>query len=138
MDIKASKLMTLHVKVGRPMVVGQTAEGWLSIIPIVGGSFEGQLLRGIVCAGGADWNIVSGSTCHVLARYWLQTNDGEILSITNEGYFSVNHDEQPIRTTPSFSCDMQGKYAFLNGNTYTGELRGGENNIVDITIWKIS
>ena len=138
MELQANILMTLNVRVEQPRIVGQTPEGKLSIIPIIGGTFEGPTLRGEVCPGGADWNTVSGSHCHVLARYWLQTDDGAILSITNEGRFAAEDEAAVIRTTPRFSCDINGRYAFLNNGTYAGELRGGDNNSVNIVIWKLT
>ena len=138
MELQANILMTLNVRVEQPRIVGQTPEGKLSIIPIIGGTFEGPMLRGKVCPGGADWNTVSGSHCHVLARYWLQTDDGTILSITNEGRFAAEDEAAVIRTTPRFSCDINGMYAFLNNGTYAGELRGGDNNSVNIVIWKLT
>ncbi len=138
MELQANILMTLNVRVGQPRIVGQTPEGKLQIIPIIGGTFEGPALRGEVCPGGADWNTVSGSHCHVLARYWLQTDDGEILSITNEGRFEAGDESAVIMTTPSFRSDKQGRYAFLNTGTYAGELRGGDADSVNIVIWKLN
>ncbi len=56
MQLKASLLMKLHVTLGEVQFVGGMTGRELCIIPITGGRFEGPLLRGRVCPGGADWN----------------------------------------------------------------------------------
>jgi hypothetical protein len=56
------------------------------VIPILDGNFKGAGLKGIVLAGGADWQIVhSDGTTEVDARYDLQTDDGSIISVENRG-----------------------------------------------------
>ena len=138
MEMQGAKLLTLHVELDEPRLVGSTPEGKLTIIPIIGGVFEGPRLRGRVCAGGADWNTVSGVLCHVCARYWLETDDGAVIAVLNEGWFSIDGSDAAFRTTPHFTCDTQGKYAFLNAGTYAGQLNGGDNNSVNITVWQLS
>jgi Protein of unknown function (DUF3237) len=138
MELQAIKLLTLHVELDEPRIVGQTPEGKLTIIPIIGGVFEGSGLRGQVCAGGADWNTVSGTHCHVCARYWLETDDGAVISVLNEGWFSFGGNDAAIKTTPHFKCDTESRYAFLNAGTYAGELSGGDKNSVNIVIWKLA
>ncbi len=138
MELQGAKLLTLHVDLDEPRIVGSTPEGILTIIPIIGGVFEGPGLRGRVCAGGADWNTVSGTHCRVCARYWLETDDGAVISVLNEGRFPVDGGDAAITTTPQFTCDTQGKYAFLNTGTYAGQLSGGNGNSVSITVWQIA
>ena len=138
MELQAIRLLTLHVELDEPKTVGQTPEGILTIIPIIGGVFEGSALRGHVCAGGADWNTVSGMHCHVCARYWIETDDGVVISVFNEGWFSAEGNNALIKTTPQFKCDINSKYAFLNSGTYAAELSGGDNNSVNIIIWKLT
>jgi hypothetical protein len=139
MHLDAEKVMSLNVELGDAKVVGQTIEGLLTIIPIIGGTFEGPQLEGRVCAGGADWNtIVSETIAHVHAKYWIETDDHVVISVENEGYIDQLRRDAVIRTTPRFLCDLQSRYAFLAKDTFAGELVGGNNNSVDITIFKLS
>ena len=135
--LEAEKLMELHVELAECRVVGRAAGGRLVIIPITGGTFEGERLRGRVCPGGADWNTAYPDTlCHVSARYWLETDDGAFISIENEGW--LDGGGAVIRTSPRFLADQDGRYAFLNTGAYAGELRGGGERSVDIVIWKLA
>ena len=74
-----------RVKVGAARV---TESGGITrrVIPILEGTFEGPGLKGIVLAGGADWQVVRpDGTTELEARYDLQTDDGAILSVENRG-----------------------------------------------------
>jgi hypothetical protein len=42
------------------MEFGHVAPGRRRVIPILGGTFEGPAVRGIVVPGGADWQIFIG------------------------------------------------------------------------------
>ncbi|MDD2649116.1 MAG: DUF3237 domain-containing protein [Eubacteriales bacterium] len=129
------KLMTLSVDCGEALHVGDTREGRLVIIPITGGSFDGDGLRGEVCSGGADWNAsLPDGTSHVHARYWIKTDDGAIISVDNEGFLTPS--ERRFCTTPRFTCDSSGKYAYLSSLTCLGEL-SVRNGGVTITVWEM-
>ncbi len=131
------RVMTLLVELGPPQAVGQVPEGSLTIIPIVGGTFEGPGLRGRVCAGGADWNVaLPDGRSHVLARYWLQTEAGATLAVENEGLLAANAPESATRTAPRFLCDLNGPYAWLAMGDYTGTLRGVGPACVQVTVWR--
>ncbi len=130
--------MSLHVELGEARVVGRTPEGVLTIIPITGGSFEGPRLKGRVCAGGADWNTARSETiCRAHARYWIETDDGAVISVENEGDIDTARKDAVIRTTPRFRCDLAGRYAFLAKDTFAGELRAGAQGSVDIIIYRL-
>ena len=130
--------MTLHVEVGENLPVGQVPEGKLVIIPITGGTFEGEHLHGRVCPGGADWNItVSDELCHVLARYWIETDDGSVISVENEGWLDLMRPDAALSTNPRFACDLNGPYAYLTRGLFAGELRGFGEHCVEIVVWKL-
>ncbi|MFD0751842.1 DUF3237 domain-containing protein [Mucilaginibacter calamicampi] len=66
--------------------VGTTAKGIRKIVPITGGSFEGPNIKGKVVAGGYDWQLLrSDEVVEIEARYMLQTDDGDLITITNAG-----------------------------------------------------
>jgi len=78
--------MDIHVQVGEPLEVGTTPAGRRRIIPITGGTFAGQRIKGKVLAGGADWQVIDTNyQTQLEARYSLQTEDGAIITVVNRG-----------------------------------------------------
>jgi hypothetical protein len=77
----------VHATLGPATEVGKLANGMVRrIIPVTGGTFEGPGIKGIVLAGGADWQIVTPDGIAVLdARYTLQTDQGHSIYISNKG-----------------------------------------------------
>ncbi len=131
--------MRLHVQIAAPKVVGPTGQGWLQVIPIIGGTFTGSGLSGVVVPGGADWNTArEDGVSHVFAKYLLQTNDGEYIAIENEGLI-VPNSETRIKTRPTFAANVTGKYSDLNGGVYVGELSATPDvsDSVDIVIYRL-
>ena len=66
-------LMVLRLATSATEEIGSTPQGTLSIFPVIGGSFEGERLRGKVLAGGGDWvtpgpTEPSSSTCGSRSR----------------------------------------------------------------------
>ena len=75
-----------RVKVGDPVLIGQTPRGERRMIPILDGEFEGPGLRGRVLPGGADWQVLrSDGVAELLAIYILETDAGERIQVTNRG-----------------------------------------------------
>ena len=76
----------LRVEVAAPVEIGQLAEGRRRIIQILGGAFDGPLLRGSIHAGGADWQLVRADNVAELdARYTLVTDSGVTVYVQNCG-----------------------------------------------------
>ena len=66
--------------------LGNTGKGIRKVIPITGGSFEGPNIKGKVVAGGYDWQLLrADGVVEIDARYILQTDDGGLITITNNG-----------------------------------------------------
>jgi hypothetical protein len=131
--------MRLSVKIAEPELVGPTGQGKLQVIPIVGGTFTGAKINGIVVPGGADWNTTrDDGIAHVFAKYLLETSDGEFIAIENEGLIDPNL-ETVIKTKPTFMANNTGKYRDLDHGIYVGELSGTPNakDSVDIVIYKL-
>jgi hypothetical protein len=76
----------VRAKVAAPIVLGQVPGGTRRIIDVLGGTFEGPKIKGIVRPGGADWQIIrpDGFT-DVDARYMLETDKGELIYVSNIG-----------------------------------------------------
>lgn len=78
--------MALRVDVGPPIELGQVAGGRRRVIPILGGTFEGPSLRGVVLQGGADWQMVrEDGVADLDTRYLLRTDRTELIYIRNAG-----------------------------------------------------
>jgi len=92
--------------------VGSTPRGRLFIFPIVGGSFEGDRLRGKVLAGGADRATATADGVFELdLRATLEADDGALIYLTFTG---VRDDgRQYLRTLPRFETAAP-QYDFLN------------------------
>jgi hypothetical protein len=136
MNLYAELIMKLHIQCDRDMEVKNDGSGYLRVIPIVGGTFEGKI-NGEVIPGGADWNTTrENNIAHVFAKYLLKTDDGEFIAIENEGKIIFDH-KNFITTSPRFQADWAGKYAFLNTGVYVASLDVGEEGKIDITVYKM-
>ena len=121
-------LCHVAVKIAAPQLIGKTLLGERRVIPITGGRFEGQKMRGEIVPGGADWQIVTADGTAVLeARYTLKTDDGALIYVRNTGVrhgppevlAAIARGEQVdpakyyFRATPTFETGAP-KYAWLN------------------------
>lgn len=121
--IDACPLMVLHLTTSPTQEIGATPEGTLSIFPVIGGSFEGERLRGTVLAGGGDWVTArADGTMTLDLKVTLETDDGSLIHMTFTG---VRDDGNGyFRTLPRFETAAP-RYAFLNRllAVGTGEIR---------------
>jgi len=141
---------TLNVKLDPPLVVGETAHGTRRIIPIIGGTVEGPLIKGEIIKGGADWQVVrKDGVSELEAHYQFKTDDGSIIYIKNVGIRvaspevaakiargeHVDGSQYYFRAVPAFEAPP-GKYAWINDSIFicTGErLRDS----VVLRVWKV-
>lgn len=66
--------------------MGMGRAGKRRIIPIVGGTIEGERIRGEILDLGADWqSIYADGLAQLDTRYALKTHDGAIIEIVNQG-----------------------------------------------------
>lgn len=76
---------SLKVQVAAPQEIGSVAGGVRRVIPIVGGTVEGEGWRGRVLAGGADFQlIVHPGRAELDARYVIETDDGDRIFVRNQ------------------------------------------------------
>lgn len=136
-QLEAEEIMHLKVECSECLEVKEGLEGYLRVIPITGGTFEGRL-KGTIVNGGADWNTQKpGNNAHAFAKYLLLTEDGEYIAIQNEGILE-GEDTRLIKTSPRFTADSKGKYGWLNRGIYVGSLMPGEGKVaVEITIYRL-
>ena len=74
----------LSVQVDKPQEVGKTHHGVRRVIPILGGSVQGQGWQGRVLSGGADFQLLLGpSMAELDARYVIESDGGDLIFVTN-------------------------------------------------------
>ena len=110
--INSRPLMVLRLATAATQEIGSTPQGALTIFPVIGGSFEGERLRGKVLPGGGDWVRARSDGILILdLRVTLETDDGGLIHMTFSG---VRDDANGyFRTLPRFETATP-KYAFLN------------------------
>lgn|SRR5690625_1173106 len=139
MKIDLELAMKLDVHCDKPLEIGETHSGFRRVIPIIGGTFEGPNIKGIILPGGADWNLTrSDGTGEVLARYTLKADDGTLISVLNKGKSyewakrdavdTTNEKKSIIYTTPSFEVSGE-KYKWLNDSMFVGSILPYEKGV---------
>ena len=121
-------LFSAEIRLAAAQELGETPQGRRRIIGITGGRFSGERLSGRVLAGGADWQLIrSDGVADLDARYTLETSDGALIYVRNQGYRHGPADVQRrlasgesvdpglyyMRTTPRFETGDP-RYAWLN------------------------
>ena len=77
----------MTVKLDPIRILGSGRAGNRRIIPIIGGTVSGPLIKGKVLNIGADWQTVFDSGVAELdTRYAMETHDGATIEIINYGY----------------------------------------------------
>jgi hypothetical protein len=121
-------LCLITADLGQPIEKGTRAAGRLRIIPIIGGTVEGERISGRVLNLGADWqSVLNDGHAELDTRYCIETHDGAIIDIRNFGYrhgppevmakLAAGEDVDPasyyMRTHPRFETGDP-RYAWLN------------------------
>lgn len=75
---------SLRVEIAAPQEIGEAQFGTRRVIPITGGTVQGNGWSGRVLTGGADFQrIVSPRLAELDARYVLESDDGETIYVQN-------------------------------------------------------
>lgn len=121
-------LMTVKISAGPPQLIGRTPSGTRIIVPVTGGTFEGDRLRGRIVPGGGDWLLLrDDGVLELDLRITLETDDQALIYLTFQGIrhgpaeviAALNRGEMVdpatyyFRTLPRFECAGE-KYQFLN------------------------
>ncbi len=85
-SLQLAPLLDLVVEVGPPIAVVDGPFDDVRCVPIVGGSFDGPEARGVVLAGGADWQTVRrDGALEISAHYVLETSEAELVEVRTAG-----------------------------------------------------
>ena len=80
--MRSRPLMTLRLSTAPTQDIGAGPHGTRITFPVIGGTFEGERLRGKVLSGGDDWVIQRADGVYELdLRVTLETDDGAIRPI---------------------------------------------------------
>ena len=125
--LESEPVLELRVEISPPIQVGDSDAGHRQFIPITGGDFVGDGIRGTVLPGGADWQLLrADGVRELVAIYAIQTDDGATISVENRG-ISVPAEktggERYVRSTPRFHAPA-GKYEWLNEGIFIGSVTG--------------
>jgi hypothetical protein len=79
-------VFSLAIKVGTPIVAGDTGHGVRRVIPVLGGEVRGLGMKGTIFPVGADFQTIrpSGFT-ELEAKYAFEMDDGAVIYIENIG-----------------------------------------------------
>ena len=78
--------LELYVALAPRVEVGESDDGVRQFIPITGGRFSGDGIRGEVMPGGADWQLRRrDGAVEVNALYSIRTDDGAVIVVDNRG-----------------------------------------------------
>jgi hypothetical protein len=79
-------VFSLSIKVGTPIVAGDLGYGVRRVIPVLGGTVQGEGIKGTIHSGGADFQIIrpDGFT-ELEAKYTFELDDGAVIYIENIG-----------------------------------------------------
>ncbi len=84
-------LFELRAQVGVPVVGHESARGLRRVVPVLGGTFEGERLRGTILPGGADHQLIRpDGVVELDVRLALRTDDGASLYMTVLGVRSAS------------------------------------------------
>ncbi|HMS27533.1 MAG TPA: DUF3237 domain-containing protein [Burkholderiaceae bacterium] len=129
------------VDIGDRQDLGTSPLGQRYLIPILGGTFEGEGLKGTVLPGGADRQLLRADGCKLLdAEYEMRTDDGVTLSIRNRVLIDDNPPQPRYARSVVDITAPAGTYAWLSRKILIGTLRSlqPERQAVLITVYTLA
>lgn len=133
--------LRLNVTLGEAYAVGETPKGFRNIIPITGGTFEGNLpgkeLKGEIIPGGADYQMSNGTRTELEAIYCIKTDDGVVIHVRNCGIIAMG-DEYYFRAAPKFEAPADSKYNWMNNSLFVCQpsFDGPQGGII-LDVWRV-
>ncbi len=128
--LEAEHLFTITAYTGDRKVIQNGPAGTRVIVPVTGGTFEGEKLKGTVAeAPGGDWVTARpDGSVKLDVRLLLQTDDGAAILMTYLGIGVPGDDGLKIRSAPTFETGDE-QYAWLNHVQAVGIGAPGEGSV---------
>lgn len=140
----------IRAELGPPIEKGGGPGGCWRIIPIIGGTVEGERFSGRILNLGADWqSIYDAGYAELDTRYVIETHDGAMIDIRNFGFrhgppevlakLAAGEAVDPalyyMRTNPRFQTGDP-RYRWLNHTMFIGT---GERmaNSVRVSVFEV-
>ena len=134
---------TIEASITDALPMGPTVDGERRSVPITGGIFYGEGIKGEVIPGGADYQVSrADGTTFISAVYMIRTDDKALINVVNEGYIvqpgSRGNDALYFRTVPKFTVHT-GKYGWLNSTIFVSAIRfdPAKPGVVIIDVYKV-
>ncbi|MBP5322100.1 MAG: DUF3237 family protein [Kiritimatiellae bacterium] len=110
--------LELRVTCGAPVALGEIAGKPRRDIPILGGTFEGANIKGVILKGGADRQCEDRElgVTWLDAEYDIMADDGTKIHVHNQG---VATKEGFFRASPVFTAPAGSPHAWLNQTVFT-------------------
>jgi hypothetical protein len=106
--------------------IGRTPLGMRRRVPIIGGTFEGPRIKGIIVPGGADWQLQRADDyTEIEADYMIEASDGTQIHVMNRGLTNTRvkgATRRYLRTVPRFEAPS-GPHEWLNQSIFVGGLK---------------
>jgi len=121
--IRTEFVFEIKAKIAAVVPLGETKDGKRQAIPITGGSFAGENIKGEVIPGGADYQLVRpDGIVEINAIYMIKTDDGAVINVQNSGIINPAPDNFYFRTAPKFTAPI-GPYDWLNKSLFLSSIR---------------
>jgi hypothetical protein len=110
--------MELKLFIEAEIELGEVQElGARRIVRVMGGRFWSKDLNGTILEGGGDWqHIRRDGVVEIDTRYTLQTEDGALIYLTNDGLRDGNY----MRTFARFES-TDPRYAWMNNRLFVAD-----------------
>lgn len=120
--IRTEFVFEIKAKIASVVPLGETKDGKRQAIPITGGSFAGNNIKGEVIPGGADYQLVRpDGIVEINAIYMIKTDDGAVINVQNSGIINTAPDHFYFRTAPKFTAPI-GPYDWLNKSLFLSSI----------------
>lgn len=142
--IKLTELFRINAVLEQPQITPAGPVGERRFIPVLGGEFQGERLRGKLLPGGSDCQLLRNDGVFTMdVRVTLECDDGEIILMHGSGLrhgpsdvmarLAAGEEVDPFlyyfREALLFEAP-QGKYEWLNRVLAIGTGRRGKNSVV--------
>ncbi len=142
-ELQTEFVFEIEAEISAAVVMGETVDGRRQSIPITGGRFSGDGIRGEVLPGGADYQVVrADGVVAIEAIYMIRTDDGALINVVNKGLINSNVEGGPaaryFRTVPEFVAPI-GPYDWLNKHIFISSIstRPEQPGRVFIRVYKV-
>jgi hypothetical protein len=145
--LQTKYVFTITANIGAVTTAGDIGGGVRRIIPITGGEVRGENISGMVCAFGADFQVIRPNELIELeAKYAFETDDGAVVYVENKGLRFGPVDllqklkrGEPVdpkliyfRTVPKFETGHE-KYRWLMEHLFIGSAaRHADRVVIDV------